>query len=280
MRRAHLIVLSAGTLGVVAALIGCESSGLSEREVRGRDYATYAYTAQGDEARMTAAESANARPSESSPGSTAQMPSLPLPHATQLPAKPITPPVRIAVAQIGEVAPPREMLDQLRHDHAAFAIVQPVSGVIDTAPPGRVGVRPEDYSAQKAAQDHADRMRDFARDIGADYLFIYGGTVDKAKTSSPLVLANATIIGAFIVPGEVIQADARAAGHLIDVQSGRVVLSCSADARERHRSATVAVDGDTIKMLESMRTKIVEKLANDLTARVKEQAAATAKAAG
>src|SRR5205085_5107845 len=110
-------------------------------------------------------------------------------------AQPLRTPAKIAVAQIGEVAPPAAMLDQLRNDKVTFASVQPVSGVIDTEPTisDRRADRPADYSTQQDAQRHAQRMRLYARDIGADYLFLFGGTVDKATTDSPLKLANATI---------------------------------------------------------------------------------------
>ena len=112
-----------------------------------------------------------------------------------------------------------------------------------------------------------------ARDLGADYLFLFGGTIDRKTTDSPMILANATIVGAFVVPGEVIQADARATGSLIDVASGRVVLAVSADAHDRRRASTVAREGDEIKMLESMRDELVRKLADQLKERIREKAA-------
>lgn len=257
MRKSDLLVAAAG--GVLLAVAGCESSGLSPREVRGQDYATYVFS-------MT---DPLAEPGARSPGLGALSQSS---DATK-PAKPLQTPAKIAVAQLGEVAPPAKMLDELRKDQAVFASVQPIPGLIDVAGERDVRGRPQDFSAQQSAQQHLERMRHYARDIGADYLFIYGGTVDHATTASPLILANATIIGAFIVPGEVIQADARASGSLIDVETGRVVLSVSSDAADRRRASSVAKAGDEIKMLESLRNELVTKLADQLRDRIREHVA-------
>ena len=82
------------------------------------------------------------------------------------------------------------------------------------------------------AQQHAERMRRYAADLGADYLFLYGGTLDQSQTSTPLAAMNLTVIGAFLVPSQKLDADVKAAGSLVDVRSGRVVLSVSADGAE------------------------------------------------
>src|SRR5687768_11666422 len=237
-------ILIAATSSCLALAVGCTSSGLSHREVRGQDYATYVFSMY--------------EPSEIDSNTKAQ---------------PLQTPAKVAVAQLGEVAPPTKMIDKLRSDNEAFVSVQPMPGLIDMDGQRDPRGRPQDYSAQKSAQNHSERMRRYARDIGADYLFLYGGTVDRATTSSPASLANVTIVGAFLVPGDVINASARASGALIDVESGRVVLSVAADSNKRKRAARVAVEGDEIKVLESLRDDVVVKLADQLRSRVKEQSA-------
>src|SRR5688500_10260229 len=117
MRKSHLLAAAAG--GVLLAIAGCESSGLSPRDVRGPDYATYVFS-------MT---DPLAEPATRSPGLGALSQSG---DATRH-AKPLQTPAKIAVAQLGEVSPPAKMLDQLRKEHAVFASVQPIPGLIDVA---------------------------------------------------------------------------------------------------------------------------------------------------
>src|SRR4051812_44670564 len=96
---------------VLFVLTGCSTSGLSPREVRGRDYSSYVY--------------AMYRPADDR-------------LAVPMVSRPLTTPARVAVAQIGEVAPPSEMLDRLRKNPAVFKSVEPVSGMTElvvTPPP-------------------------------------------------------------------------------------------------------------------------------------------------
>src|SRR5439155_12462927 len=88
------------TILAAAALAGCTSNGLSPREVRGRDYSSYVLSMYDPDVRASAGQ-----------------------DAAQPPA--VATPARIAVAQVGEVAPPLEMLEVLRRDRLAFASVQP-----------------------------------------------------------------------------------------------------------------------------------------------------------
>ena len=238
-----------------AGLIGCTSSGLSPREVRGQDYATYVYSMY-DPLATGSAESAG------------------VPAAAP---KQVTTPAKVAVAQLGEVAPPAAMLEALRKDQGTFTSVQPIPGVIDIGyVPGQRGT-PTEYSARQVAAEQGQRMRRYASDVGADYLFLFGGTVDEATTSTPMTLANATIIGMWLVPSEKVQAQIRASGSLIDVKSGQVVLAVSADSNKSRISPSVAKESDRLDLLKSMRDDVVKQLADQLSARVKERSAADAR---
>lgn len=224
---------------------GCASSGLSTREVRGQDYATYAFS-------MSEAVDSNT--------------------ATTLPKRePVITPARIAVGQLGEVAPPLSMLESLRQQSDLFASVQPIPAVIDVAAPPLPNRPGELASSQYQAREHGERMRRYAAGIGADYLFLCGGTVDRATTDTAYKMANATIIGAFVVPSERIQATARASGSLIDVKSGRVVLSVSADGRREKIAPSVSREGHEIALLEALRAEVIEELAAELTEQIRAQ---------
>ena len=223
----HSAVSVAALLAVAVLTGGCESSGLSPREAEGNGYSTFLSLAS--------------EPLTDRAGLT------PSPQ----PARPLVLPAKIAVAQVGEVAPPQKLMDMLKQDSKIWSLVSPVDGRVQ-------------------CQD----MRRYARELGADYLFVFGGTVDRSDNDTGLALADVTIIGAFIVPSKQIDAEGKGAGSLFDVLTGRIVLSVSADDHERRLSAAASADADEVALLESMRDKLVAQLGQRLI----DQAQSVAKA--
>jgi hypothetical protein len=249
---------------LAAGVIGCESDGLSLRETPGRDSGTYAYA-------MRAADVA-------APDVVGMVEAGGDERAA--PAKRPTLPAKLAVAQLGELAPPAEMIEQLRGDTKAFARIEPISGVAPSRSPeiqhpDRRAPEQTTATEQRDAREHARVMRRYARELGDDYLFLFGGTVDQATTDTPLTAANATIIGMFVVPSEKIEAQVKAAGTLVEAATGKVVLSVSADATGERMTPRVARDGDQIKLLKSLRDEVTRKLTAQLRERVKESASAS-----
>src|SRR5205814_7592701 len=96
------LAVAALALGV----LGCASDGLSARDQTGMDDPRYvmALSDLSSEADAT--------------GAAAAAPSSPRPQ--------LAPPLRIAVAQFGEVAPPATLVDALRKDSTIFAAVEPI----------------------------------------------------------------------------------------------------------------------------------------------------------
>ena len=251
-RRAAVPHVALGVL--VLVLAGCETTGLSPREVRGQDFSTYV---------MALYEPPVAAPR-----------GAPQPGRYETPA-PLRLPLRVAVAQVGEVAPPQAVLDVLRKDPSAFASVQPTPGAAEFhGESAYAASRATDPAGQvrRAAQQHLERMRRYARDLGAEYLFLYGGTIDHATTGTPLGAADLTIVGAFLVPSKRIAGVARASGALIDVRSGRVVVSVSADAEDTRLAPSFSREAGELKMLKTLRDDVVVKLSGQLAARVKSEA--------
>jgi predicted ATP-grasp superfamily ATP-dependent carboligase len=172
------------------------------------------------------------------------------------------------------------MLELLRSDASTFAVVQTVPGAINLSASayhgrGVTAVNQMDVE-QKLAQEHAARMRRYARENGADYLFLFGGTIDHATTGTPLSLADLTIVGAFIVPSKRISADARAGGTLIDVHSGRVVLNVSAQDMRTSLTPTAARETGQVKLMSAMRDDLCQKLAEQLKERMRAVASTAA----
>src|SRR6266487_4432616 len=99
----HLLVASTAIL----ILAGCESHGLSVRDQRGQAYPNFVQSLVESPPPQVGANVS------SSPGG-ALIASADAAAATTQPAARLRLPISIAVAQTGEVAPPKSMLDSLR----------------------------------------------------------------------------------------------------------------------------------------------------------------------
>jgi rhombotail lipoprotein len=220
----------------LAALAGCSYDSPSAREDTGRDFSSYLYSID---------TPINASP-EARPG------------RLVLPAK-------LAVAQIGEVAPPSRFLEALRGHADVFERVEAISGAAGVGYDRRPvdckdGVSP----AEERARLEMARMQRVAREMGMGHLLLIGGTIDQATKENGLGILDATIVGAFVVPSKQVDAQARASGALIDLESGRVVLFASADA-SRSRLASTATEGaGEIDVVRDARDEVMSKLAGQL----------------
>src|SRR5690348_9100127 len=96
-------------------ILGCESDGISPRDQGGMNYPRYAMVLADMSALSSASMGGGAATATGAPVARPQ----------------IAPPIRVAVAQFGEVAPPDVMLDSLRKEPLSFAAVSPVSGLVD-----------------------------------------------------------------------------------------------------------------------------------------------------
>jgi hypothetical protein len=116
-------------------------------------------------------------------------------------------------------------------------------------------------------------MRQHANDLGLDYLLLYGGTIDYGSQETPTSVMDLTIVGAYVVPSRDVKAAARASGSLIEVRSGRVVLSASAEGARQKWVPAMSQGGAKVEVLEGLRDEVVGKLAEEVVGRVRERAA-------
>jgi hypothetical protein len=182
----------------------------------------------------------------------------------------VTLPAKLAVAQVGEVAPPQWLQEYLRQQNRLFARVAPVPGVFQLEGFSNYSSRTEE-SEQQRQQEVQLRMRriiGMARDLGMDYLFICGGDVQYGSESNPLAVLDWTIIGAYIVPGKNVNGRARAAGALIDARTERVVLLVSAETEKSSLSTWAGQNAAEQRILEKLREDALRKLADDLVGRL------------
>lgn len=234
----------------LALLAGCSTVGLSPRETPQQNYSSYVYSLY------------DLTPSAGIEGSVAA-------DVTRAQPK-LSIPARLAVVQVGEVAPPKAFLDKLRARPDLFPRVEGISGITGSYEgPADAGVG----RAHAGQRGHGDivrrdvaRMRRLARDMGMNHLLVVGGTIDHATHGNALSILDLTILGAFVIPSKQIDARATAAGAMIDLASGRVVLTASADATKGGVAATATQAGGQLHVLRQARDEVVAKLADSLVA--------------
>jgi hypothetical protein len=227
------------------ALAGCESH-LSPRETRTQNYSAFVFSLYD-----------NPRPIAQS--------------------TPPTLPMKVAVAQVGEIAPPQLMLDHLRQRGELFARVEGIPGIFEELYcNNNQGTGALNASERQQVRDRVSRLQRLAQDLGMDYLFIYGGSIDHYVRENPLQVLDLTIVGAFVVPSREVRAIGKAAGALIDVRSGAVVFITSADTEKTGLASATNEDGKQLKVLQDTRESLHLRLADQLAARCKEVALTTA----
>ena len=232
--KATVIRCAAAAALPLAVLAGCESSGLSAREAAGRNFSSYVYSLYDAPAQAAEAQ----------------------PAALVLPST-------LAVAQVGEVAPPTSFLEKLRARPELFSRVEGVSGAVylPPEPRGDAGAGDSAITADSKARREMDRIRRAARDMGMDHLLLVGGTIGQVTKENGLSILDLTVVGAFVVPSKQLDAEAKASGALIDLASGRVALVASADAsRGRVASSATQVSGE-IDVMREARDEVLGKLA-------------------
>ena len=165
------------------------------------------------------------------------------------------------------------MLDQLRKEPALIDTAVPVPGNFDATVRPTTTPSPRDADghtpAERQAREHVAHMRRYAADMGMNYLFLFGGTIDHGSASTGLSVLDLTVVGAFVVPSQAIEVTGRASGTLIEVDSGRVVLAVTAEARDHDLASSVSRTGHEAKLLQDLRTVLTRKLAEQLLAPMK-----------
>jgi hypothetical protein len=285
LKRRLVIPVAAASLISAVGIVGCTSDGLSPHETHGQNYSALIYStprvqagAEAQAAAATAVTPPQGALTTVAPPTTGAGPAA---HGTLAPAtRPVVrAPARVAVAQVGEVAPSHVMLDELRSHDRLFDRVEPLAGVfeLDSGQTYNEGAYPRRIDANARDQQlSARRMEELqfaARDMGMDYLLILGGTVDHAQNTSPLSVLNLTIIGLFVVPSEEVRISGKAAASLIDLRNGQVVFNVSSDADSSDWMPTVSVQAGQQRALEGIRDQLVHKLSKEVVRQMEQETA-------
>ena len=177
-------------------------------------------------------------------------------------------PAKVVVAQMGEVAPRERVLEYLQTERTLFTSVQAMPGNVIEHPIHNETVD----AARQRQQRQIERMRRVATDLGGDYLYVYGGTIDHDTNSNPFSVLDLTIVGAWVAPGKNVRAEAKASGALVDVRSGRVMVLSTAEARKKTLASTASADDAETRLLFKLRDEVVDELTRRMVTQVKQQA--------
>ena len=224
-RKSYLVVI----IAFAVVVSGCYTTGLSMREKGSFNYTNLVYGLyDGDEAART--ESVK-----------------------------LEKPIRLAVAQVGENAPPEAMLNVLadkKYLISKMAIIPASSNESNYYTEQKVPTQQEFSKRMKG-------MRNLAKDMGTDYIFLFGGSADYGTTASWLQLLDLTVVGGFIIPSNKIKAEGRAVGALINVDTGKVIFMVnSEDKIEKNMPTYLAYDQQEAVVV-NLRDKLVEKITNN-----------------
>ena len=229
-----------------AAAAGCESSGLSPREAGNQTVADYTM------ALYDPAPFGYGVPAEALPAGGRQ-------------AAPLRPPIKVAVAQIGEVAPPASFLQALEKHPDLFSRVEGIPGPMAAVGQGNYRVTQEMEAALKRrTAEEGEKVRRLAKGMGMDYLLLVGGTIDHGTQSTGWTAADITIIGAFIAPSKRVIAEAKSHGSLMDLAADQVVLTGSGHATQEALTSTAAQDEGRVDTVRKVRDEVLLNLAADI----------------
>jgi hypothetical protein len=187
-----------------------------------------------------------------------QNPNSPAPRRPALP-------LRLAVGQLGETAPPQSAIKVIeRHPEVVSSVVGiPIAGVPGT------GRRSADTPIDMAeVETNLRAALNLARDLGADYLFVFGGAIDTYRVTTPIAALDFTVVAGCILPGATIHSEGKVSGALLEAESGRAVLVVIADDRQRSRTPTFLADSREHQQTVELRDELIRSLTSEFLAKL------------
>lgn len=213
----------------VLAMSGCETSGLSMREGGRNTFSSVLYTLMGDKD-----VEANSKDSLSFP-------------------------ITLAVAQVGEISPPINVMNHLRDDIHIHKVIGLPADFKDG------GSYQHDNTSVQDFANKVNKMKNLSKNFGADYLFVYGGTIDSSVQTSWTSFFDITIIGSFIIPSQKVHLEGSASGVLFDVHSGETVVLVNTKKIRNVSSASYLLDSKTREAQIQMRDEMEKQLVINFT---------------
>ena len=171
-------------------------------------------------------------------------------------------PLALGVAQIGETAPPPELITALQSHRELIATVTEIPLPEDLFQSrSNDGITKEQA---KPAVETATALRRLGKQIGVDCILIIGGTMDSRSQSTPLELLDLAIIPAFVVPSERVSVEAKAAGALFDVETGNALLLVNATSAGKKYAPSEYAEDAISNLSVAQRSILSSQLSEDL----------------
>jgi hypothetical protein len=222
-------LLLASMLPIALLMTGCETTGLSSRE-QNTGYSTLVSGYY-----------------QNTPGENSTMP--------------VKAPITLAVAQIGETAPEAAFTKALMKDPKL------VRNVVAIPMPGVNQSRHQNGGTEPATDVFAGQVksaRNLARDLGAGYLLLVGGSIDSHSSRNVLSPLDLTIVGAAVLPGTKVHADGKAAGALVDVETGKITFLSNVELQKTGLTPTYYAEEKRDSLNVKLRGEVLQKLAADV----------------
>ena len=178
-------------------------------------------------------------------------------------------PIRLAVAQLGEPAPSQSFIQEIAQESSLVASVTgvPIAGGVTSHDRWNPSRNTIDLSEMES---NLRGGLNLARDLGAQYLFVFGGAIDSYATMNPLAVFDLTLIGGCLVPGTTIHTEGKISGALLDTESGRAVFLVSADHRKRRGAPTYFAEGEQKHHAVEVRDRLMSELAREFSAKLRQ----------
>lgn len=192
-------------------------------------------------------------------------------------------PIRLAVAQLGEMAVPEAALDPLRKRPDLFqSVISVPLQSIDRPTVPVPGYVLSDNSVYAFARDAVpprsteaiDKLKstiDLAVASGADHLFIIGGQVEHKVQGNKLDILEYLILPSFIVPTQNVETNIRVAGTLVRCADGQILRTINVDDQETTIARKLWVSDAQFEQAESMRDGLSQDIAVALIAGLQTQ---------
>jgi len=170
-------------------------------------------------------------------------------------------PLHLAVAQVGEPAPAGEMLAKLKADTGLIATV------VGLPLPAESNLRRPLTKGEDQSKDFTTKVKalcNVAASVGADYVFIYGSSLDSWQEQNRLMILDATVIGGVMIPSVKINCESRAAGALIRTATADPVFFVTTEDKRSGSSPSYLVSGKTESLRAGLRDEVNRLLTQEL----------------
>ncbi len=170
---------------------------------------------------------------------------------------PLQTPMVIAVSQIGETAPLESVVETLKQSPYVSKVITVPGDVESFRTPYFHDTKEEKVTPQSPA------IRQLAKELGADYLFIFGGNIDSGIEAGWFSLFDIATIG-LLVPSQNIYMEGTAAGVLMDVNRGNVYFIVNAKDKINTYAPLCLATSKEERLRVTMRDQLANKLGKNM----------------